>query len=327
MKAIQVHDGGHTLSWEEVPTPTPKPGEVLIKVAATSCNRADLLQRRGLYPPPQGASPILGLDASGVVEAVGEGVDQWEPGDKVCTLLAGGGYAEYVTSPAGLLLEVPSPIRLVEAAAIPEVFYTAFVNIFLEADFKLGESVLIHAAASGVGTAAVQICRAFDSPVIGTASHSKLDFLRELGVDMAIDRENEDFSARIDQLTEHDGVDIILDPVGASYFERNLHLLKNQGRLIIIGLLSGADAQISLARLLRRRLRVIGSVLRSRSVEEKVAITDKFRATLWPLFEAGEIQPIIDKTFPIERAEKAHQLLEDNATIGKIVLTIDDSLG
>ncbi len=327
MKAISVRDQGQTLSWEDVPTPQPGPGEVLIKVAATSCNRADLLQRRGLYPPPEGASPILGLDASGVIEAVGDGVSQWQPGDRVCTLLAGGGYAEYVTSPAGLVLEIPSTIRLVEAAAIPEVFYTAFVNIFLEAEFEPGESVLIHAAASGVGTAAVQICRAFDSPVFATASQKKLDFLHQLGVEVAIDRENEDFSARIDQLTEHGGVDIILDPVGASYFERNLHLLKERGRLVVIGLLGGAESEISLSRLLRRRLRVIGSVLRSRSVEEKVEITKKLKSTLWPLFDTGELQPIIDKTFPIEKVEKAHQLLEDNATIGKIVLTIDDNLG
>lgn len=323
MKAIQIRDDeDNSLEWTDVDRPTPGPGELLVKVAATACNRADLLQRRGMYHPPEGTSEILGLDAAGVVDQVGEGVDDFEPGDRVCALLAGGGYAEYTTCPAALAMKVPEQMKLTEAAAIPEVFFTAFVNIFLEANHQPGETVLVHAAASGVGTAAVQLCKAFDSPVFGTASGNKLDFLHKLDIDEAIDRHNEDFSARVDELTEGRGVDIILDPVGADYFPRNLHLLANQGRLVVIGLLGGTDSEISLGRLLMRRLKVIGSVLRSRSLEEKSAIADQFRARVWPLFESGEIQPVIDRVMPIQKAEKAHELMLENATIGKLVLTI-----
>lgn len=324
MKAIVVHEDDQSLEWTDVKTPEPGPGEVRIEVAATSCNRADLLQRQGLYPPPPGASPILGLDASGVIDAVGDGVDDWEVGDPVCALLSGGGYAEYVTCPASLLLNVPDNLRLTDAAAIPEVFFTAYLNLFLEADLQRGDTVLIHAAASGVGTAAVQLCRSFDATVFGTASRPKLDFLRKLGIDAAIDRKEEDFSARVDELTDHAGVDIILDPVGADYFPANLHLLAEQGRLVVIGLLGGSDSEISLSRVLRKRLRVIGSVLRSRSVDEKTAIARQLRADIWPLFEEGTLQPIIDRTFPIEQAEQAHDLLYENATIGKIVLTVNE---
>lgn len=323
MKAITIDEDDRSLSWSTVPTPVPGPGEVRIKLTATSCNRADLLQRRGLYPPPEGASSILGLDASGVVDAVGRGVDQWSVGDPVCALLAGGGYAQYTLSPASLLLPVPKTVGLAQAAAIPEVFYTAFINLCLEAELQSGDTVLIHAAASGVGTAAVQLSRAFGSTVFGTASQPKLAFLKKLGVDAAIDRENEDFSAHIDELTDHDGVDIILDPVGASYFQKNLHLLNDRGRLVVIGVLSGTESKISLSRLLRKRLRVIGSVLRSRSIEEKAAITERLRSTVWPLFEEGALQPVIDRTLSIEEVELAHELLESNATIGKIVLTIE----
>ncbi len=326
MKAMSVDPSDRSLQWTDHPTPEPGPGEVRIRVAATSCNRADILQRRGLYHPPEGTSEILGLDASGVIDAVGADVDGWEIGDRVCTLLAGGGYAEYVTAPAPLLLEVPDTMDIVEAAAIPEVFFTAFLNIFLEADHEPGQTVLVHAAASGVGTAAVQLCRAFDSPVFGTASQTKLDFLEELGIDAAIDRHNEEFSARVDELTDTRGVDIILDPVGGDYFARNLHLLKPGGRLVIIGLLGGGEGEIALGRLLMRRLRVIGSVLRSRSLEEKSQIAEQFRTRVWPLFDDGTLQPIIDRRLLIEETEKAHQLLLHNATIGKIVLIVDDDL-
>lgn len=326
MKAIVVDEDDQSLQWTDVPTPEPGPGEVRIKAAATSCNRADLLQRRGLYPPPKGASTILGLDVSGVIDAVGPGVEQWSTGDPVCALLSGGGYAEYVVSPASLVLPVHKNLRLVDAAAIPEVFFTAFVNLCLEAELANGETVLVHAAASGVGTALIQLCRAFGSTVFGTASRPKLDFLAELGIDAAIDRESEDFSARVDELTDHGGVDIIIDPVGAGYFPQNLHLLADRGRLVIIGLLAGSESEISLGRLLRKRLRVIGSVLRSRSLEEKSAIAEAFRATVWPLFEDGTVQPVIDRVMPIEQVEDAHELLTDNATIGKVVLTVEKSL-
>ncbi|MFP4600126.1 MAG: NAD(P)H-quinone oxidoreductase [Persicimonas sp.] len=323
MKAIQVaDDDNHTLAWGEVDSPSPAKGEVLVRVAATAVNRADLLQRRGLYPVPEGASPILGLEISGTISQLGEGVEGWEIGDRVCALLSGGGYAEYAVVPVEMLLPVPSSLDLVEAAAIPEVFYTAYLNIFLEANQTQGERVLVHAGASGVGTAAIQLCKVFDSPVYATASGSKLDFLEELGVEAAIDRRSEDFAERIDDLTDGEGVDIILDPVAADYLERNLSILKTCGRLVIIGLLSGTSAELPLAKLLRHRLRIIGSVLRSRSHAEKAEITARFREEVWPWFESGDLSPIIYRMLPITAANEAHEILYNNENIGKVVLRV-----
>ncbi len=323
MKAIRVRDDEqHTLVWEDTETPSPGPGEVLIEAAATAVNRADLLQRRGLYPVPEGASDILGLEVSGTIAKLGEGVEGWQVGDRVCCLLSGGGYAQYVAAPADMLLPVPADLDLVEAAAIPEVFYTAYLNIFLEANQTEGERVLVHAGASGVGTAAIQLCRVFGSPVYATASGSKLEFLEELGVEAAIDRHEEDFAERIDELTDSEGVDIILDPVAADYLERNTRVLKKCGRLVIIGLLSGASAELSLSRLLMKRLRVIGSVLRSRTPAEKAEITDKFRQEVWPWFESGELSPVIYRMLPITEANKAHDILLNNENVGKVVLRI-----
>ena len=323
MHAIQVRDDAkHTLVWEEIDTPAPGPGEVLIETVATAVNRADLLQRRGMYPPPDGASDLLGLEVSGTIAQLGGDVDGWQVGDRVCCLLPGGGYAEYVTAPADMLLQVPEDIALVDAAAIPEVFYTAYLNIFLEAQQSEGERVLVHAGASGVGTAAIQLCQLFDSPVYATASTPKLDFLRQMGVEAAIDRLQEDFAERIDQLTDGEGVDIILDPVAADYLSRNIDILKRQGRLVIIGLLSGASAELSLATVLMNRLRIIGSVLRSRSVDEKIEITDHFRQEVWPWFENGELEPVIDRRMSITEANEAHALVRSNETVGKVVLEI-----
>ena len=323
MKAIRIlDDDDNSLEWAEAPTPTPEFGEVLIEVEATAVNRADLLQRMGAYDPPPGTTNILGLEAAGTVREVGPGVTDWSPGDRVCTLLPGGGYAEYVTSPAPMLLEVPDNLSSVEAAAIPEVFYTAFLNVMLEADQKPGERVLIHAGASGVGTAAIQLCRLFGSPAYATASESKLDFLRDLGVAAAIDRRTESFRARILEETDEEGVDIILDPVGADYLNDNLKVLRKKGRLVCIGLLSGTHAEINLGRLLRHRLRVVGSVLRSRSLDEKVDITRQFRDQVWPHFTNGELEPVIYRELPIREAGKAHGLLRNNETIGKVVLRV-----
>lgn len=323
MKAIQVLDDEfNTLSWTEVPTPTPGPGEVLLRVRATACNRADLLQRKGRYPVPAGASEILGLEAAGEVAALGAEVDSWAVGDRACCLLTGGGYAEYVVVPAAMLLPIPEGFSYGQAAAIPEVFYTAYLNIFMEGTQKPGERVLIHAAASGVGTAAIQLCQAFGSPVFATASQNKIEFLRQMGVEFAIDRENDDFSAVVAHATDRRGVDIILDPVGAGYLEKNIHSMATGGRLIIIGLLGGGEGEISLGRLLMKRLRVIGSVLRSRPLEEKIRITSEIKRKVWPLFETGELGPIIDSTFSIEEVNDAHDLLQSNTTIGKVVLEI-----
>lgn len=326
MKAILVDKQDFSLRWAETEKPSPGPGEVRIQVHATACNRADLLQRRGRYPVPQGASPIMGLDASGIIDAIGPGVEGWQIGDPVCALLAGGGYAQFVTSPASLLFPVPDHLSLPEAAAIPEIYITAFLNLFLEAELQPRESVLVHAGASGVGTAAIQLCRAFNSPVFATASQTKLEFLEKLGVAAAIDRENDDFSARVHELTDQEGTDVILDPVGADYLQRNIHLLRPRGRLVLIGLLGGSHTEISLARVLMRRLRIIGSVLRSRSLAEKTQIADAFRQKVWPLFQAGQLQPVIDQILPIQEVEKAHGLMAANKTIGKVVLLVDDSV-
>ena len=324
MKAISIDDDG--LSWATTERPRPKDDEVLLRVAATACNRADLLQRRGHYPPPPGASPILGLEASGVIEETGSQVHRWEPGQRACALLAGGGHAEYVAVPADHLLPIPSTLRLIEAAALPEVFATAYLNLFWEADLQPAETALIHAAASGVGTAAVQLCGAFDITAFGTASESKLAFLHKLGIAQAFDRHHQSFGAEIDQLTDRRGVDVILDPVGADYFTDNLHLLKTGGRLVVIGLLGGRSASLPLDRLLMKRLRIIGSVLRSRSAPFKAKLIADMTTRVWPLFEDGTLKPVIDDVYPLAEIEEAHKRMLDNQTIGKLVLTIDPTL-
>lgn len=324
MKAIHVEDdNSNSLVWRETDTPSPAPDELRVRVAATAVNRADLLQRRGMYPPPEGASEILGLEIAGHVDAVGDDVDAWETGDRVCALLPGGGYAEYVTVPAGMLLEVPDALDLPEAAGLPEVFYTAYLNLRLEADHASGDRVLIHAGASGVGTAVIQLCRLFDSPIFATASRPKLDVLREMGVEAAIDRQHEDFVDVVSEATDGAGVDIIIDPVAGDYLPRNIEVLADQGRLVVIGLLGGTTGELPMAKLLTSRHRVIGSVLRSRSLEEKLEITAGFRREIWPHFETGELEPIVHDRFPIERADEAHALIRSNETIGKVLLEID----
>ncbi len=322
MKAIHVQNNAqNTLVWQETTTPAPGPDDVLLKVHATAVNRADLLQRAGRYPVPAGQSEILGLEAAGEVAAIGANVRGWQIGDRACCLLTGGGYAEMVVTPASLLLPVPDSMTMNQAAAIPEVFYTAFLNIFMEANQKPGDHVLIHAAASGVGTAAIQLCNVFQSPVIATASTSKIAYLKSLGVE-AIDRTQNDFQERVAALTNNRGVDIILDPVGADYLDKNILSLAPGGRLVLIGLLSGAKTELQISPILMKRLRIIGSVLRSRTLQEKQDITTEFRQRVWPLFETGELKPVIHQVFPIQNANEAHELLRSNTTIGKLILNI-----
>lgn len=323
MHAIQIlNDRANTLEWTEVPDPTPWPGEVLVDVWATAVNRADLLQRMGSYNPPPGASEILGLECAGVVSAVGEGVDDALLGKRVAALLSGGGYAERVAVPVDHLLELPDELEFTDAAAIPEVFYTAFLNLCIEGGLRAGETVMLHAAASGVGTAALQICRELGCPVIATASGPKLSVVEDLGAARCVDRNEESFEDAVSEFTDGRGVDVILDPVAADYFERNIDCLAPRGRLVIIGLLSGMRAELNLAALLRRRLRVIGSVLRSRTNEEKTAITERFKQQTWPWLCEGRIAPVIDRVMSIEEASDAHALLRGNETIGKVVLRI-----
>jgi len=320
MHAIHVEDDSeHTLTWRQTQKPEPGPGQVLIDVRAAGVNRADLSQRRGAYPPPPGASPILGLECAGVVEAVGEGVTRFAPGDDVFALLTGGGYAEYATAHEGSVELLPEGFDHAQGAAVAEVFATAYLNLFVEAGLKPGEWALIHAGASGVGTAALQLCRAMGVHAIATASTPKLETLTELGAH-AIDRLTEDFLPRVKEITRGRGVDVILDPVGANYLARDIGALATYGRVVIIGLMSGRTAELDLGRLMVKRLRVIGSVLRARSDEEKATLFDRMREDVWPKLADGTLFPIIHATYPIADAQAAHDAMAANENTGKLIL-------
>ena len=321
MKAIHVR--GEDLVWAEAEEPAPGPGEILIENHATAVNRADLAQRAGGYPPPPGASPVLGLECAGVVAAVGEGVSRVVPGDAVCALLAGGGYAETVVVPAGQVLKKPARLSFVEAASIPEVFATAYLNLFMEARLVKGERAVIHAGASGVGTAGIQMCKAFGNPVFVTAgSADKIDRCVELGADAGFNRYDGDFSPAIKAWTDGRGADAILDPVGGAYLAQNLASLATDGRLVIIGLLGGASAQAFLGMMMAKRLRIIGSTLRARSIAAKATIMDALKERVWPLLEDGTIMPVIERVSPVEQADEAHALIAGNQTFGKVVLRV-----
>ncbi len=325
MKAIHVQreKEGQPLVWQETDDPTCRSGEVLVDIHATSLNRADLMQRAGHYPPPAGASDILGLDMAGEVARLGDDVTGWAVGDRVCALLAGGGYAERVAVPHQMLMPIPNGWTFEQAAAIPEVFLTAFVNVFVEAAFQPGETVLMHGGASGVGTAAIQMVREAGGRMIVTAStEDKIARCTELGADLAINYKKDDFVERVRAFTGGEGVDVIIDMVGAAYLERNLSLLNLKGRLVFISTLSGGQVDIDLRALMGRRLRLIGSVLRSRSLNEKVAIKEQFMERFWPLVETGAIKPVIDSVFPIEEANQAHRRMAENKNIGKIILKV-----
>jgi NADPH2:quinone reductase len=330
MRAVLMEDmgGPEVLRLGEAPAPRPGEGQVLLRIAATSVNRADLQQRAGNYPPPPGESEILGLEASGLIEGVGEGVTGWQVGDRVMTLLGGGGYAEDAIAPASTLMPVPESLDLVEAASITEVFVTAWLNIFREAGLKPGETLLVHGGASGVGTAAIQLAKALGpSPMIVTVgSEDKARACRDLGADHAILYKQEDFSRRVLELTEKRGANVILDHIGAFYLESNLACLALYGRLVIIGLLGGAKAELNIGRLMVKRQRIVGSVLRARPIPEKAEITREFRARVLPLFESGRLRPVIDRVLPLEEARQAHELMAANANTGKLVLQVDPSL-
>jgi len=322
MKAIEDKSG--QLIWAETAAPIAMAGEVLIQIKATAINRADLLQRAGLYPVPSGASPILGLECSGEVASLGEGVTGFEIGDKVCALLVGGGYAEQVAVPAGQVLPLPKGLDLIQGAAIPEVFATAYLNLYRLAALTPGEKVLLHAGASGVGTAAIQLCKAFANPCFVTAgSAEKINSCIELGAQGGSNRNDESFAEAVAKWTDGSGVDVILDPVGGRYLEDNLKSLSLDGRLVLIGLMGGAEAQVSLGLMLIKRLKVIGSTLRALSVERKAAVMAELGQRVWPLFEDGSIKPIVEASLPIGEVQKAHELVASNSTVGKVVLSIE----
>jgi putative PIG3 family NAD(P)H quinone oxidoreductase len=322
VKAICVDPESLKISWADVPDPEPGFGEVVIDIHASAVNRADLLQRAGNYPPPPGSPPYMGLEASGVISELGEGVSGWKVGDRVCTLLSGGGYAERVSAPASMLVRIPEDWDFEKAAAVPEVFYTAFLNLFIEGGLTAGETVLIHGGASGVGTAGIQMARKAGCRVLVTAGRpDKIAFCKELGADVAVNYKEQDFESAILEASP-DGVDVILDIAAADYLKPNMKLLKIRGRLVIIALLTGAVAEIDLSILMRGRQRVIGSVLRSRSLEEKVDVHDRFEERFWPDLVSGEINPVIYKTLPIQDAGDAQGILKNNENIGKVILKV-----
>lgn len=325
MKAILVQGekDNPRLVWGEAADPVYGPDEVLVEVQAAAVNRADLWQARGQYPPPPGASDILGLEMAGVVREVGAAVQTFNTGDRVCALLPGGGYAELAAVPAGMLLQLPDDWTFVQGAAVPEVWYTAFINLFDEGQLKPGESALIHAGASGVGTAAIQLAADVGARVFATAgSAAKVARCRELGAEVAVNYKDQDFAAEILAATGGEGVDVILDCVGGGYLARNVALLKRFGRLVNIANLGGSTGELDMGRVLGRRLRIIGSTLRGRPVAEKIAITRRFEAEVWPKLLDGRLRPVIDRVFPITEAEAAHRYVAENRNIGKVILEV-----
>ena len=322
--AVAPEPGGpEALQIVERPDPEPGAGELLIRVAATALNRADILQRRGMYPPPEGATDVLGLEAAGAVEALGEGVTGWSVGDEVCAVLPGGGYAELVTVPAAVAMPVPPGLDSVEAAAVPEVFATAFDNVFVRAGLSAGETLLVHGGASGVGTATVQLAKRAGCRVLVTAGSSeRVDACVSMGADDGVVYRDNDWAKVVLEKTAGRGVDVVLDIVGGSYLRSNLSCLATEGRLVIIGLGGGAKAEINLGVVLSKRLSVMGSTLRARSTEEKAPLMRRLVAEVWPGFADGSLRPVIDRVLPLERVAEAHAALEAGEAVGKIVLTM-----
>ena len=319
--AMEAPGGPEVLVLATGPVPRPATGEVLIRVAAAGINRPDILQRTGNYPPPPGASPILGLEVSGTVAALGAEVAGWHEGDAVCALVAGGGYAEYCVAPAPQCLPVPKGVALVDAAGLPETFFTVWTNVFDRGRLAAGESFLVHGGSSGIGTTAIQLARAFGAHVFATAgSPEKCAVCRDLGAERAIDYRQEDFVAILKEATQGRGIDVILDMVGGPYVEKNLRSLAIEGRLVQIAFLQGSKVTLDLVHLMVRRQTITGSTLRPRPVAEKAAIARNLRDKVWPLIEAGKVRPVIDRTFPLAEAAAAHRLMESSAHIGKILL-------
>jgi putative PIG3 family NAD(P)H quinone oxidoreductase len=319
MHAVVITEPGDpdVLNWEDVPDPVPAEGEVLIDVVAAGVNRADLAQRMGYYPPPPGAPAYPGLECSGTISAIGAGVTGWNPGDEVCALLAGGGYAEKVAVPAGQLLPKPENVSLTAAGAIPETFCTVYSNVFKIAKLRRGETLLVHGGSSGIGTTAIQLGKAAGARVICTAgSPEKLERCRELGADLTIDYNTQDFVAEVGP----DGADVILDIIGAKYLARNIEALAVNGRLVIIGSQGGTRAEINLGLLQRKRGAVHATTLRARPPAEKAEVVRGVQEEIWPLVESGQVGPVIDTVLPMSEAAQAHRIMASSSHIGKIVL-------
>jgi putative PIG3 family NAD(P)H quinone oxidoreductase len=314
--------GPEVLTWQTVPDPEPARGEVLVDVTASAVNRADLMQRQGFYPPPPGSPPYPGLECSGRIAALGDGVTGWQVGDEVCALLSGGGYATRVAVPAGQVLPKPAPVSLLDAAGLPEVACTVWSNVGQLAHLGKGETFLVHGGGSGIGTHAIQVAKALGATVLCTAgTPEKLARCRELGADVTINYRTEDFVDRVRDETA-DGVDVILDLMGAKYLARNIEALAANGRLAIIGLQGGATAEIDLSVLTRKRAQVIGTVLRARPAAEKAAIVAAVRERVWPLVESGAVRPVVDRVLPMRDAAEAHRVVEAGDNIGKVLLAV-----
>ena len=325
MRAITLprHGDADVLTLAEVADPVAAAGEVLVEVAATAVNRADVMQRKGFYEPPPGASPYPGLECSGRIIGLGDGVEGWSVGDEVCALLSGGGYASLVAVPAGQLLPVPAGVSLVEAAALPEVVCTVWSNVFQLAALQAGEVLLVHGGTSGIGTMAIQLAVWHGARVLCTVgSPEKAARAEELGAERAIRYRDEDFVEVVRELTDGRGADVVLDNMGAAYLPRNIDALTVGGRLVVIGLQGGAKGELDLGRLLTKRAAVFATSLRARPADQKAAIVAAVRAVVWPAVEAGEICPVIDRQLPLAEAAEAHRVLEGSTHVGKILLTL-----
>ena len=325
MRAVEIKQPGgpEVLVPTRRPVPKPGTGEVLIRVAAAGVNRPDMLQRQGAYAPPPGAPDLPGLEVAGEIVAIGTETPRWKAGDRVTALVAGGGYAEFCTAPAPQCLPIPGKLGMVEAAALPETFFTVWTNVFERGRLKAGESFLVHGGSSGIGTTAIQLASRFGAKVFTTAgSPEKCSKCKELGAAVAIDYRQEDFVQVIERETGGKGVDLILDMVGGDYINRNLQSLAVEGRLVQIAFLKGPKAEINFAGVMVKRQTITGSTLRPRSVAEKGAIARALEEKVWPLVAAGKVSPLIHATFPLEQAADAHRLMESSAHLGKIVLTL-----
>jgi putative PIG3 family NAD(P)H quinone oxidoreductase len=325
MRAVVIDEPGgpEAMQVREVPDPQPKPNEVLVRVAATAVNRADLLQRQGNYPPPRDAAPYLGLEVSGAITGLGSDVAGWEVGDEVCALISGGGYAELATVPVGQLMPVPAGVSLVDAAALPEATCTVWSMVFGAGRLQPGESILVHGGTSGIGTTAIQLAVAWGARVIATAGTArKVDFCRELGADTAINYREETFDDRVLEVTDGAGVDLVLDNMGAVYLARNIRSLAVGGRLIGLGMQGGRKGELDLGTVLAKRLTIHAAGLRARPPEEKALIVAETEHRVWPLVESGEFRPIIDRVLTLDDVVEAHRLVESSEHIGKVLLRV-----
>jgi len=320
---ISEYGGPEVMEIKEGEVPDPGEGEVLIKVHTAGVNRPDVMQRQGLYRPPPGAPPILGLEVAGEVVATGNDVSTWSVSDRVCALTNGGGYAEYVAVPAGQCLPVPAGLQLEEAAAVPETFFPVWANVFDRARLKPSERFLVHGGSSGIGITAIQMAKSLGSKVFTTAGNKeKCAACRRFGADVAVNYHEQDYVKVLKEATEGQGVDVILDIVGGDYVDRNLELAAKDGRIVSLSFIKGSRVEIDMMRILLKRLIITGSTLRPRSVEAKASIAEKLRAQIWPLIESREIKPLIAARFPLENAAESHKLMESSKHIGKIILTV-----